>query len=65
MWPITLFATRRERLLAREEMQYALQDHGESAEAKLRWTADKTLSRERQRIYRLALKELAKQRASN
>ncbi len=58
-----IFATENERRLAREQALYALEDHGDAAEACLASKAQQTRSKAHRRIYRLAVmvvRELAK-----
>ncbi|WP_454883200.1 hypothetical protein [Sphingomonas oryzagri] len=55
-----LFVTDQERRLAREQALYALEDHGDEAEQRLRQKAEQTRSRSHRRIYRLAINEVRK-----
>lgn len=61
----TLFATKRQRRVAREEADYALDRHGERAAEVLREKAQKTRSFERRTIYRLAARDAAKRHAAS
>jgi hypothetical protein len=53
-----LLATENERRLAREQALYALEDHGDEAEACLASKAEQTRSKSHRRIYQLALEEV-------
>jgi len=53
-----LFATEKDRRLAREQALYALEDHGDAAESCLAAKARQAQKRSRRRIYQLAIEEV-------
>ena len=55
-----LFASEKDRRLAREQALYAMEDHGDGAETYLAAKAGQTRSSSRRRIYKLAIEEVRK-----